>query len=128
MQALAYKAYGQTTRRTADPKAIELALFEQITRALELVQADGGADLNLWADSLHRNMQLWTIIATDLLNPDNALAPEIKNGLFALSEFVRRTSHQVLSGEGGLADLIEINHTIMAGLEGTNIQSAQEIS
>jgi flagellar protein FlaF len=126
LQALAYKAYGQTTRRTADPKAIEFALFEQITQALELVQADGGADLGLWADTLHRNMQLWTVIATDLLNPDNALAAETKSGLFSLSEFVRRTSHQVLSGGDGLADLIEINRTIMAGLAGTNSQGVGE--
>lgn len=128
MQALAYKTYGQTSRRTADPKTIEFAVFKQITEALELVLADGGEDLGLWADALHRNMQLWTVIATDLLNPDNALAPEIKNGLFSLSEFVRRTSHQVLSGGDGLADLIAINQTIMAGLEGARVQSTQEIS
>ncbi len=128
MQALAYKAYGQTTRRTADPKAIEFALFEQITQALELAQATDGADLGSWADALHRNMQLWTVIATDLLNPDNALPSQTKAGLFSLSEFVRRTSHQVLSGGDGLVDLIDINHTIMAGLGGTMYRTAQEAS
>lgn len=127
MQALAYKTYGQVTQRTADAKAIEFALFEQITQALEQVQTDGDADLAFWADTLHRNLQLWTLISTDLLNPENALAPETKGGLLSLSEFVRRTCHQVLSGGEGIADLIEVNRTIMAGL-GAPVQSAQESS
>lgn len=126
MQALAYKAYGEVTQRTADTHAIEYAVFEQITQALEQVQADGGADIGLWADALHRNMQLWTLITTDLLNPDNTLAIETKAGLISLAEFVRRTSHQILSGEEGLADIIEINRTIMAGLGGAKNRNLQE--
>ena len=71
-------------------------------------------------------MQLWTLITTDLLNPDNTLAIETKAGLISLAEFVRRTSHQILSGEEGLADIIEINRTIMAGLGGAKNRNLQE--
>ena len=127
MQALAYKAYGQFTQRTADAKAIEYTLFVQITEALEQVLDQRGPDVALWADSLHRNMQLWSLMATDLVHPDNALPVELKRSLISLSEFVRRTSHDVLAGKEGLADLIAVNRTIMAGLAGAPSISEGEV-
>ena len=116
MQALAFKAYGEVTRRTAGEKEIEYALFLQITEALENVLDPETRSLSEWADALNRNQQLWTIIATDLLLPGNALPDELKRSLFFLSEFVRQTSLKVLSGDDGIPDLIEVNKTVMAGL------------
>lgn len=116
MQALAFKAYGEVTRRTAGEKEIEYALFLQITEALENVLDPETRSLSEWADALNRNQQLWIIIATDLLLPGNALPDELKRSLFFLSEFVRQTSLKVLSGDDGIPDLIEVNKTVMAGL------------
>lgn len=116
MQALAFKAYGEVTRRTAGEKEIEYALFLQITEALENVLDPETRSLSEWADALNRNQQLWTIIATDLLLPGNALPDELKRSLFFLSDFVRQTSLKVLSGDDGIPDLIEVNKTVMAGL------------
>ncbi|MBA3067886.1 MAG: flagellar biosynthesis regulator FlaF [Hyphomonas sp.] len=119
MQALAYKAYGQVTQRTATGRSLEYTLFEQITHALQRVHDDGGANPAEWGDALYRNMQMWSIFATDLLSPENALPTETKSGLISLSEFVRRTSMQVLAGSQGILDLIDVNRTIMAGLDGS---------
>ena len=116
MQALAFKAYGEVTRRTAGEKEIEYALFLQITEALENVLDPETRSLSEWADALNRNQQLWIIIATDLLLPGNALPDELKRSLFFLSDFVRQTSLKVLSGDDGIPDLIEVNKTVMAGL------------
>lgn len=127
MQALAYRAYGQVTRRTATGRALEYAVFEQITRDLQSVHDDGGANSGAWGDAIYRNLQLWTIIATDLLSADNALPDETKAGLISLSEFVRRTCLKVLSGSEGLADVIEVNRTIMAGLDGSAASVEQEV-
>lgn len=127
MQALAYKAYGQVTQRTATGRALEYAVFEQITRDLQSVQDDGGENPGAWGDAIYRNLQLWTIIATDLLSPENALPNETKAGLITLSEFVRRTSMKVLAGSEGLADIIEVNRTIMAGLDGAAASAEQEV-
>lgn len=123
MQALAFKAYGEVTRRTAGEKEIEYALFLQITDALENVLDPETRSLSEWADALNRNQQLWTIIATDLLLPGNSLPDELKRSLFFLSEFVRQTSLRVLSGEEGIPDLIEVNKTVMAGLVGQTSDS-----
>lgn len=127
MQALAYKAYGQVTQRTATGRALEVAVFEQITQALQAVHDNKGADPAEWGDAIYRNLQLWSIIATDVLSPENALPEDTRAGLFSLSEFVRRTSMQVFAGSEGLADIIEVNRTIMAGLDGSAASVEQEV-
>ena len=118
MQSLAHKAYGDVQHRTASEKEIEYALFTQITQDLEQVASEEKPVPAVWADAISRNLQMWTILATDLMGSGNTLPDEIKKGLLILSEFVRRTSMSVLSGGEGLVDLIEINHTIMKGLSG----------
>lgn len=127
MQALAFKAYGEVKQRTAGERNIELELFQQITEALEHVARSEDVAPALWADAIHRNLQLWSALAVDLLHPGNALPDEVKKSLLYLSEFVRQSSMKILSGSGELADLIEINRTIMGGMMGGgNLQTAGE--
>ncbi|MFN7101295.1 MAG: flagellar biosynthesis regulator FlaF [Pseudorhizobium sp.] len=126
MQALAYRAYGQVTQRTATGRSLECALIEQITQALQAVHDDGGADPAEWGDALYRNLQMWTIFSTDLMSAENGLPQETKAGLLSLSDFVRRTSLQVLGGSEGILNLIEVNRTIMAGLVGSPAMAGQE--
>lgn len=118
MQSLALKAYGDVQQRTAGDKEIEHALFVQITQALEQVASEDKPVPAIWADAVSRNLQMWTLLATDLMGEGNTLPEETKKGLLILSEFVRRTSMEVLSGGEGLHDLIDINQTIMKGLSG----------
>lgn len=121
MQSLAYKAYGQVQQRTAGDNDIEYALFKQITEALKTVEEDSNPAAPVRADAISRNLQMWTTLAADLMSEENALPPETRNGLLYLAEFVRRTSMPLLlSGFGGVSDLIEINETIMEGLRGTS--------
>jgi len=127
LQALAFKAYGEVKQRTAGERNIELELFQQITEALEHVARSEDVAPALWADAIHRNLQLWSALAVDLLHPGNALPDEVKKSLLYLSEFVRQSSMKILSGSGELADLIEINRTIMGGMMGGgNLQTAGE--
>lgn len=118
MQSLAFKAYGEVKQRTAGEKEIEYALFRQITDALRQVSGSDDVQPADWADAIHRNQQLWTTIAIDLLHPGNALPDEMKRSLLYLAEFVRQTSMKIMAGEGEIADLIEINQSIMTGLGG----------
>ena len=108
MQALAHKAYGEVRNRTADNKSLEHALFRQITDGLIAAT---------WADAVNRNLELWTLLATDLLHPENRLNEATRKSLLELSIFVRRTSMQILGGEGEITDLVEINESIMGGLK-----------
>lgn len=117
MQALAVKAYGEVRNRTADNKSLEHALFRQITDALIEAQTLEKTDPAKWADAVNRNLELWTVLTTDLLHPENKLPDAIRKSLLELSVFVRRHSMQVLSGEAQLADLIEVNESIIPGLK-----------
>lgn len=121
MQSLAHKAYGDVQQRTASEKEIEHALFTQITQDLELVASQKTPVPTVWADAISRNLQMWTVFATDLMGPQNTLPEETKKGLLFLSEFVRRTSMSIFSGGEGITDLIEINRTIMKGLSREDI-------
>ena len=118
MQSLALKAYGDVQQRTASEKEIEHALFFQITQQLEQVAVEERVTPSVWGDAISRNLQMWTILATDLLTPENQLPEDTKKSMLILSEFVRRTSMRVLAGDDGLQELIEINRMIMKGLRG----------
>ena len=117
MQALAVKAYGEVRNRTADNRSIERALFRQITDAMVEVQDAKKSDPEKWANAISRNLDLWTLLATDLMHPENQLAEGLRKSLLELSIFVRRTSTEILGGSDGLADLIDINESIIKGLE-----------
>lgn len=118
MQSLAFKAYGEVEHRTAGEKNIEYALFKQITEQMETVHRAEDPTPVEWADAINRNLQMWTILATDLMSEENGHSTELKGMLLRINEFVRRTSMHLLSGEGDIADLIEVNQTIMQGLQG----------
>lgn len=126
MQSLAYKTYGQVQKRTAGDSDIEYALFKQVTEALKTIKEDSDPTPAARADAISRNLQMWTILAADLMSKGNALPPDTKNGLLYLAEFVRRTSlPMLLSATGDVSDLIEINETIMEGLRGTSAGDAK---
>jgi len=118
VQKLAFKAYGEIGHRTASDKQIEYALFQQITHALEDAALAGSTSPTVWADALNRNLQMWTIISTDLLHPENNLPEDTKNSLLNLAEFVRQSSMRILAGNGDIAELVDVNTTIMVGLAG----------
>jgi flagellar protein FlaF len=67
-----------------------------------------------------------SIIATDLLQPGNALPDDLKRSLLFLSEYVRQTSFKALEGEESIPDLIEVNKTVMAGLVRQSAYSVEE--
>ncbi len=119
MQALAHKTYGEVRNRTADNKSLEHALFRQVTDGLIAAEDLEKTDPAVWADALNRNLELWTLLATDLLHPENRLNEATRKSLLELSIFVRRSSMQILSGEGEISDLVEVNESIMGGLRGS---------
>ncbi|MEM7637643.1 MAG: flagellar biosynthesis regulator FlaF [Pseudomonadota bacterium] len=116
MQALAQKAYGEVRNRTADSRSIERALFRQITDAMIEAQDLKQSDPAKWANAINRNLDLWTLLASDLMNPDNGLDAGLRKSLLELSVFVRRSSTKILAGADELPDLIDINESIIKGL------------
>ena len=116
MQALAHRAYGNVQQRTAGDDQIEIAIIKQITAELENVDGNketGPADL---ADAVSRNLQMWTIFATDLADPGNSAPDQAKASLISIAGYVHRESRKILAGDGSITDLIDVNRNLLTSL------------
>ena len=110
---LARSAYATPGLPLRSPRATEYDLFARITRRLrETAGQPGPARVR----AIHDNVELWTVLATDLAGEGNALPRDLRARLFWLAEFTQQHSRKVLRGEAGVAVLIDINTAVMRGL------------
>ncbi len=114
---MSLKAYQNTQRTTEDPRQTEYRLFGQVTGALMDAQKSGvrGGPL---AETLDWNRTLWRTLASDCMDERNQLARELRAQIISLSLWVAKYSKQVTREGAPIEPLIEINRTIMQGLQG----------
>lgn len=113
----AARAYGQLDSQTSDPKRLEYRVFLEVTREIKLCASEN-ADLAKRAIALHKNERLWTEIAVQVADSANKLPKPLRAQLFYLSEFVAYHTQQIRSGLADVSALIEVNVSIMRGLQG----------
>ena len=118
-------AYQQTIAACEDPRRIEYRVFLRITLDLEAHRDADWRSAGL-KDALWRNLELWNTLRADLLDDGNALPEALRAGLVSLSFSVDRQTRHVLRGEAGVGLLIDINRSIMQGLQGA-AQPALEV-
>lgn len=111
---LSQNGYGTNAVRTA--RDAEYDVISRVTRMLRQASASDRPSDRVQA--IHKNNELWTLLATDLADPGNGLPDETKAGLLSLAAFSLRHGHALLAGDGGLDALIDINISIMKGLRG----------
>lgn len=102
----------------ADPRAAEFRAFAHATARLAAAERDGATGPDLVA-ALHDNRELWTTLADDCAQGDNALTPNTRAGIMSLALWVQRHSSEVARGRAPAGDLVELNRTIMSALGGT---------
>ncbi len=109
------QAYQKTQKTVESAKNTEYRLFAQVTRALmeasELEKTDPKV-----IDALSWNRKLWNTLARDCAMDENRLPDEVRAGIISLSIWVNKHSSEVMREGGDIADLIEINRSIMEGL------------
>lgn len=115
-QDIAAIGYTQSAQPLRTPRATEYEVFARVTRDLKEALADTPSNVSRLAAAIHRNRNLWTILATDLADKGNQLPNPLKAQLLALSEFVRLHSSEVLNKQSKGDILVEINASIMKGL------------
>lgn len=116
--ALATTGYGDAQVALHDFRQTEYRAFAEATRRLcaaEAAAEETGGFAAL-AEALHDNLRLWTILAADVASEENELPAQLRARIFYLSEFTRAHSAKVLSGEGEVRPLIDINTAVMKGL------------
>jgi len=111
------KAYQNTQRITEDSRQTEYRLFGQVTGALITAQRTGTTGGPL-AEAVDWNRKLWRTLATDCLDERNQLPQELRANIVSLSLWVTKYSKDVTRKGAPLDPLIDINRTIMQGLQG----------
>lgn len=111
---LSERAYGSPALRGA--RDMEYDIFSRVTRMLRQAPRECIAQETIAAVS--KNNELWTILATDLADQNNAIEDQVKAGLLSLAFFSLRHGQLVLAGKANTDSLIEINMSVMKGLRG----------
>lgn len=111
---LSETGYGANAIRSA--RDTEYDVISRVTRLLR--QSDRAGRTGDAILAVHKNNELWTLLAFDLAGPDNALPEDTKAGLLSLASFSLRHGHAVLNGEATTDALVDINLAIMKGLRG----------
>ncbi len=107
----AQSAYSMTARSTRTMQAIEYDAFARITSALQKAQTPSEQVM-----ALHRNRELWTILAADVAGSENRLPAPLRAQIFYLAEFTSQHTSKVLRKQAKSDILVEINTSIMRGL------------
>src|SRR5882762_6230915 len=102
---MSLKAYKAAQAATEDPRVTEYRLFGQVTGAL-LNAKESKAEGSPLVEAVDWNRRLW-----------RTLAEEVRAKIISLSLWVAKYSRSVTREKAPLDPLIEINRTIMQGLQ-----------
>ena len=115
---MSVSAYRKTIKETETPRKIEQRVFSKITGDLERIpHNDKGLYTDEQKNALWENQRLWMALRSDLVLPDNNLPTELRAQLISLGMWVDNHTVKVLKGEALISDLVEINRSIIGGLE-----------
>ena len=114
---MSVQAYQQAAARSESPRDIEYRLFGQVTRALMAAAELDVSDIAGRMDALDWNRRLWSALAADCASPGNLLPAPLRASIISLSLWVNRHTSDIMRNEADFTPLIDVNKTIMQGLE-----------
>jgi flagellar protein FlaF len=114
---LAQNAYNPVQSAVNTERGTEHAAFERVTAQLARANRPE-ASVAQKAAALHDNRQLWTLMAANVADANNALPQTLRAQIFYLAEFTLQYSRKALSQKLSLTPLIDINTAVMRGLRG----------
>jgi len=110
------KNYQNVQLAVEDPRNTEYRLFGQVTGALidAKTEKTQGAPL---VQAIDWNKRLWRTLAADCMDDRNTLTEDVRAKIVSLSLWVSKYSRRVTRDKAPIDPLIEINRTIMQGLQ-----------
>ena len=111
------KAYQNTQQITENPRETEYRLFGQVTGALITARREKHTGGTL-CEAIDWNRKLWRLLGAYCLDETNKLPDGIRANIVSLSLFVTRYSKDVMRNGAPIDPLIDINRSIMQGLQG----------
>lgn len=113
---LARTAYSNTAAPTRTARDTEYEAFARITYRLRAASQNKEKDYPMYVRALSDNRRLWTLLAADVADSENQLAPELRAQIFYLAEFTLAHTSEILSKKVSDKALIDINTAVMRGL------------
>lgn len=114
----ARQAYAPTQVSIRTDRSVEAQLFSQITARLRKVATTKPADFPALVAAIHDNRRIWTAMAADVADSENALPNTLRAQIFYLAEYTEHHSRKVLRHDADVSALIDINTAILRGLNG----------
>lgn len=121
---MSIQAYQRASVQAENPRDTEYRVFAAVTAGLIKAQAQGRKQLVEMAAALHKNRELWSLLAQDCANPENALPKPVRAQIISLSMWVSRHTSAVLQTGEDIEPLIDINRSVMQGLAPATASSA----
>ena len=87
-----------------------------MTGALIEAQSAGAKGVAL-IEAIDWNRRLWSTLAVDCMDDSNQLTKPVRAQIVSLSLWVTKYSSQVMQNGASLEPLIDVNRTIMQGLQ-----------
>ena len=115
---MSLQAYKAAATRAENPREMEYRLFGDVTRALMHASTVETTDIATRINAIDWNRRLWSTLATDCADPNNAQPMALRAQIISISLFVSRHSSAVMRGEEDFEPLIDINRMVMQGLAG----------
>lgn len=115
---MARTAYSNTTAPIKTARGTEYEVFARISHSLMQTAQNKKNDFPAFVRALNNNRRLWTLLASDVADKDNALPKELRAQIFYLAEFTMQHTAKVLTGVASEEPLLDINRSIMRGLQG----------
>jgi flagellar protein FlaF len=112
----AQHAYAPKTSALKTGRSAEHHLFSEVTCRLRNAAKQQASNFPAFAEAVHANRAVWTHLASQVADDENALSEDLRARIFYLAEFTSFHSRKVLKGEADVAPLVEINTAMMRGL------------
>lgn len=111
-------AYATVSSSILGTRDIEQRVFRQTNGRLMAVRDDPDAPFTDMAEAVHVNTKLWTMLAVDVFSDENTMPETLRAQIASLALYAQKTGRAVLRRETPVDELIDLNNTIIAGLDG----------
>lgn len=115
-QSFAQRAYTQSAASTRTPRDSEFEAISRITRRLRAAAEQKTSDFSGFVQALHDNRRLWSVLANDVADSENALPHQLRARIFYLAQFTDQHTAQILTKKAEVDPLLEINLSVLRGL------------
>ena len=113
----ALRGYAEHAVSTRSERRTEYEVIAKVTQTLRDSAANQKCNFAAFAEALHLNQRLWTLLVVDVVDTANGLPDELKARVLYLAEFTRVHTKRILREGASVLPLLEVNVAVLRGLK-----------